>query len=273
MKYQASLPQRNDNVSEEHPLKDFVYILSVLALASIVVFVLLGYAVDWAVDKLSPQAEATLNRMMASSVSAMPVEASPSQVRVAALVAGMQHCAGVNGSPAVSLYKSDAPNAVVFPGARMVVFTGLLTRVKSENGLAFVLAHELAHVANRDHLRAMGRGIVLFGISAVLTGSDSGVTDLLAPATHLGHAKYSRERESLADARALDILNCRYGHAGGATELFLALKGEDAGSSNFAHYVGSHPSMQARIAALEKRIVEKHLSVGATIPLLLNNSK
>ena len=55
MKYQASLPGHNDNVSHEHPLKDFMldsfrpgsrYRAGVLGL--------LGLAVDWAVDNLSP---------------------------------------------------------------------------------------------------------------------------------------------------------------------------------------------------------------------------
>ena len=147
------------------------------------------------------------------------------------------------------------------------MFTGLLDRVKSENGLSFVLAHELAHISNRDHLRALGRGLVLFGISAILTGSDSGLSGVLAPATHLGQAKYSREREALADAKALQILNCRYGHAGGATELFESLSKEDADSSRLSHYLASHPSMHARIDALRRSIRGSAMPVRAVLPL------
>ncbi len=39
----------------------------------------------------------------------------------------------------------------------MVVFTGLLEKMTSENELAFVLAHELGHYDHRDHLRGLGR--------------------------------------------------------------------------------------------------------------------
>jgi beta-barrel assembly-enhancing protease len=267
MKYQASLPQHNDNVSHEHPLKDFLLILSGLAVIGVLAFWLLGFAVDWAVDSLSPQAEAKLNSMAAVSLPASPKEEAKRGERVRGLVIAMQQCAGLNVTPQIRMHQSPAPNAAVVPGGAIIVFTGLLDRVRSENGLSFVLAHELAHIANRDHLRVLGRGIVLFGISTILTGSDSGLSGLLAPATHLGTAKYSRERESLADAKALQILNCRYGHAGGATELFEALKKEDADTSAVSHYLASHPSMQARIDALERAIRTQGMPVQAMRPL------
>ena len=267
MKYQASLPQHNDNISHEHPLKDFLLILLGLAVIGALAFWLMGHAVDWAVDSLSPEAEARLNRMVAIKLPASPKQEAKRVGLVQDLIAGMHQCAGLNFRPQLRMHQSEVPNAAVVPGGTIIVFTGLLGRVQSENGLSFVLAHELSHIANRDHLRVMGRGIVLFGISALLTGSDSGLTGLLAPAAHLGTASYSRERESLADAKALQILACRYGHAGGATELFEALKKDDADSSSVSHYVASHPSMQARIDALRRAIGEQGLQVGAVRPL------
>lgn len=84
---------------------------------------------------------------------------------------------------------------------------------------------------------------------------------------HLGTAKYSREREALADAKALQILDCRFGHGGGATELFEALKKEDADTSRWSHYLASHPSMQARIDALTHAICQQGMKVSAVRPL------
>lgn len=267
MKYQPALPEHNDNVSHEHPLKDFLLILSGLVAVAALAFWLLGHAVDWAVDSLSPESEARLNRMAAIEMPASPKNEAERAERVQKLAASMYQCAGLDFRPQLRMHQSDVPNAAVVPGGAIIVFTGLLDRVQSENGLSFVLAHELSHIANRDHLRVMGRGIVLFGISALLTGSDSGLTGLLAPAAHLGTAKYSREREALADARALQILNCRYGHAGGATELFEALKKQDPETSSVSHYLASHPSMQARIDALTQAIARQGMKVGTVDPL------
>ncbi len=65
-----------------------------------------------------------------------------------------------------------------------------------------------------------GRSIVLTAISALLTGAGSSITQLMAPGVHLTQARYSRQREAMADAQALESLVCYYGHAGGATEFF-----------------------------------------------------
>ena len=73
---------------------------------------------------------------------------------------------------------------------------------------------------------------------------------MLLPAQHLGESRYSRGREAAADGKALDILQCRYGHAGGATEFFETLQRTEDDVAAFTHYLASHPSMGARIDAL-----------------------
>lgn len=267
MKYQASLPEHNDNISHEHPLKDFAVILGWLLALTVLVFWLLGLGVDAIVDDLSHETEASLYKMLPSATSETAPGAKPQQAQLQAMVDSLRACAGVRLPATVTVNKSDVPNAAVMTGGHIVVFSGLLTQVKSENGLAFVMAHELAHITQRDHLRAMGRGIVLFGISALLTGGDSGLSELLAPVNNLGQAKYSRSREAAADAAALRILNCRYGHAGGATELFHAMKDEDDSRFGLSHYAASHPAMQERIDTLERAIREGGMTVGPVTPL------
>ncbi|NHZ96074.1 M48 family metallopeptidase [Massilia sp. CCM 8734] len=267
MKYQPSLPEHNDNISDQHPLKDFFVIGLWLVAGTALLFWMLALAVDTVVERLDHESEARLYALLpAKAIETAPAE-RPRQVQVQTLVDSLRACAGLRLPSNVTLYKSDTPNAAVLPGGNIVVFTGLLDEVKSENGLAFVLAHELSHITQRDHLRALGRGIVLFGVSALLTGSDSGLSDLLAPVGQLGDATYSRTREAAADAAALRILHCRYGHAGGATELFAALKEGDADPTGLSHYVASHPAMQQRIDALDAAIRAGGMTVGPVTPL------
>lgn len=269
MKYQPSLPQENDNISAEHPLKDFAVILAWLLAAAALVIWLLGLAVDSVVDRMSHETEASLNKMLPAFKIETDPALAPRQVQLQALVDSMRSCAGMRLPAKLSVHKSEAPNAMVVPGGNIVVFSGLTDHVVSENGLAFVLAHEMGHLTQRDHLRAMGRGIVLFGVAAVLTGSDSGLTEILAPANQLGQAKYSRTRESAADAVALRILNCRYGHAGGATELFEAMQGRDDRLFGLSHYVASHPAMRDRIGAIDATIRAEGMQRGPVKPLPL----
>lgn len=265
MKYQPVLPERNDNVSEQNPLKDFVVIMGWLVAISACVFWLLGLAVDAVVDRMDHDAGARLYALLPPAPLST-AGATPQQAQLRSLVDGMRQCAGVKLPVTVTLSQSDEANAAVMPGGHVVVFSGLINHVKSENGLSFVLAHELAHITQRDHLRAMGRGIVLFGIASVLTGSDSGLTELLAPVNSLGQAKYSRTREAAADAAALRILHYRYGHAGGATELFQSILARDGDGFRVSHYVASHPAMQERIDTLNQAIQKAGMKVGPVLP-------
>jgi Zn-dependent protease with chaperone function len=267
MKYQPSLPERNDNIAHEHPLKEFALITSALVAIAVLVFWLLGLAVDAVVDRISPETEAMLNKMAAAGVESTSQEALPREAQLQVLIDDLRQCAGLVTPATVRLIESTSPNAAVIPGGTVLVNSGLLEHVKSQNGLSFVLAHELAHLAHRDHLRAMGRGIVLFGISVALTGSTSDISQLLMPVHEVAQSSYSRTRESAADARALQILHCRYGHAGGATELFESLKKNDEDTFAASHYVASHPSMQARIDALQRAIVRGELKAGPVLPL------
>ena len=269
MKYEPSLPAHNDNVGHEHPLKDLFVILGGLLGIAALVFWLLGLAVDAIVDDLSAQSEARLYALMPDGDLPTARGINGQQAHLQAMVDGMRACAGLSVPARVSITDSPAPNAAVGPGGHIVVFSGLLGQVRSENGLAFVLAHELAHLSQRDHLRAMGRGIVLFGLSALVLGNDSGLTEVLAPAGQLGVAKHSRTRETAADMAALRILACRYGHAGGATEFFKTMRGEDDKSFALSHYMASHPGMDERIAAIDAAIRQAGMQTGPVLPLAL----
>ncbi len=270
MKYQPSLPEHNDNISDEHPLKEFLTILAGLSVAVLLAYWMLGLLVDVLVERMSPAVEARLTQAIAAPLPDSPASLAPYEARLQEIVDGLAACAGLASAPTVRVTASAAPNAVVVPGGSIIVFGGLLDKVRSENGLAFVLAHELAHTVHRDHLRAMGRALVLFTVTALVTGDGSQLAGVLGPAQRLGESRYSRSREAAADAAALRILHCRYGHAGGATELFESLRQEDESVLDASHYFASHPSMSARIAALRKLIAQSGWRVGPVAPLRLH---
>ena len=164
----------------------------------------------------------------------------------------------------VVIFKSSEANAFAFPGGYMAVSTEMLDKVKSENGLAFVIAHELAHFHNRDHLRSLGRGIVMTALAVALTGPDSSLSTLLAPTSQLGQAQYSQARESLADQTAITALNGYYGHVGGADEFFSMMIGmpEYTVLQPFA----SHPELKRRIERLEQLRIKNDWQVKVATP-------
>lgn len=253
MNYKPSLPEHNDNVSHQHPLREFFVLIT-----GVLVFVGIGYwalglFVDVAVEYLSPDQEAQLFANIDIDwdfgEEAMPEK----QTKLQGLVDSLKPCLSLPYPITVSLVKSDMVNAMAVPGGKMVVFSGLLEAVRSTNGLMFILAHELGHFKNRDHLRLMGRGIVLSILAMLAFGGDSGFSDILATTINLRTAKYSQSRESQADQTALQALHCHFGHIGGATELFKTLQSQEEGFDfDLLHYFSSHPELQQRIDDLHR---------------------
>lgn len=263
MEYRPVLPEHNDNVSHSQPLREFGEIALSLAIAGVLIFWAIGFFVDQIVDTISLETEAAISARMSSVGPAPAAELRARQLQVQALVDSLRACSAVRRPTPVSLADAEAVNAAVGPGGNMTVFTGLLGSKLSENGLSFVLAHELAHIEHRDHLRGMGRGIATAVVMATITGGSSDIDAVAAPGMQLGVSKYSRTREAAADARALDMLHCRYGHVGGATELFEKFKADDS-TWSLSHYMASHPAMQDRIDAIARRASERGYRRAAT---------
>ncbi|GJL54917.1 MAG: hypothetical protein NPIRA02_20490 [Nitrospirales bacterium] len=265
MKYQSSLPEHNDNVSHQHPVREFALLMLGVIGFILLSFWILGFFVDLAVDSISPKDEAELFAEIDIDWDFGEKSSIQKQTRVQQILDALRLCHDIPFATPVTVVESKDINAMALPGGRIVVFSGLLDSIKSSNGLAFVLAHELGHFKNRDHLRSIGRGIVLAALSTLLTGANSSISQMLTSTMTLGQAKYSQSRESKADETALQILNCHYGHVGGATELFEALQ-EQEGAWNFGmlHYFDTHPELQNRINAIYHLSKERDYQVGKT---------
>ena len=161
MKFTARQPGINVNVSPTHPLKEFAILAGGLLAIVVGVYLALGLAVDLIVPRLSMDLEKKLaGAFVGRLVETEEVDTTTRSLQD--LVDRLQdRCAPLPYMITVHVTESDAVNAAALPGGHMVVFTGLLAEMTSENELAFVLAHELGHYANRDHLRGLGRALVL----------------------------------------------------------------------------------------------------------------
>jgi Zn-dependent protease with chaperone function len=148
----------------------------------------------------------------------------------------------------------------------MVVFSGLLAEMTSENELAFVLAHELGHYAHRDHLRGLGRALVLMTASTVLLGADNSLTRMIGQGMVLTELSFSRKQESQADEFALETLFCHYGHVADATSFFSKIP-KDGDPGRFGHYFASHPENRRRIGHLKDLARERGYPTGNPLTL------
>jgi predicted Zn-dependent protease len=164
------------------------------------------------------------------------------------------------------LYIPDSTvNALALPGDRIVIYSGLVNRVKSENELMMVLGHELGHFAHRDHLRSLGQELFLPIAIASLLGDNSWVYSSAATIiSAASQAQYSQFQEIQADKFGLTLLYKTYGHVAGATDFFERLSQQQDLDLAF---LSSHPAPGKRVVQLKQLIQQRGYSVGERSPL------
>jgi Zn-dependent protease with chaperone function len=267
MKYTPRLPKSNVNVTSTSPLREFFVLTLSLFGIVIAIYILLGFAVDLIVPRISTDLETKMSELFIRSVDAEDIDPKWGGY-VQSLVEDLEkRCTKLSYPFKVHVRKSPSVNALAFPGGHIIVFTGLLEKVTSENELAFVFAHEMGHYVNRDHLRGVGRAFVFITISTFLFGTDSNVSQMLAHALNITELSFSRKQETRADEYALDVLNCAYGNVAGATDFFKRIP-EEQDPGKFGHYFASHPENLKRINHLNKIIRGKGFKLAEKKPLL-----
>jgi Zn-dependent protease with chaperone function len=268
MKYTPRLPETNDNVSPTSPLKELAVLTGGLLAVIVGIYLSLGWAVDFIVPRLSPAVERRLAKPFLSTVTDIDDAADATQVTVQGILDRLQkECAHLLPfALQVHVKKGDTINALAFPGGHIILFQGLLDEVESENELAFVLAHEMGHYAHRDHLRGIGRALVLITVSTLTLGPDSPVAKVLGSALNLTEMRFSRAQETRADDYGLEALHCLYGHVGGSTDFFKKIP-VDQDPGRFGHYFSSHPENRRRIAHLQEMARGKGYPSATTRPL------
>lgn len=265
MKYTPKELTENVNISHTSPIKEFFLLLGGLLAAILIVYGVLGFAVDLLVPKLPPAIEQSIGNLFTQNYANTKKTTAGTRLQEFLDDLLEKHPDGeINYQ--VHLVPNDNVNAMALPGGNIIVFSGLINEVESENELAFVLAHELGHFANRDHLRGLGRMLVLLTISTAILGSDNFVNEFLMNSLLNVEMKFSQKKEKMADLFALDLLNKKYGHVAGAIDFFEKLVKEDK-RIRLLYYFATHPHPTDRVKALEKRIHSKGYLINEKKPL------
>jgi beta-barrel assembly-enhancing protease len=147
----------------------------------------------------------------------------------------------------VTLVRSKVVNAYALPGGQVVVYSGILDKIKTPEALAALLAHESVHVNERHSLRSMLRSAAHGIIISVIFSDASGISGaVVSNADALNGLRYSRSLESEADRKAMDILLANGVKFEGMRQLMKTLQdeGDMPGSLSF---LSSHPLTRERI--------------------------
>ncbi len=154
--------------------------------------------------------------------------------------------------------KEAQPNAFAIPGGYIFVFDGLLTKLKSEEELAGVLAHEIGHVTHNHFFKDSTKvnAMTLATIAAILLsrGSEAAASIAMA-ATISAQLQFSRENEEEADASAIQYLRQAGYDPTGMLKFFQTLLTyESINRVEMPAYLSTHPALEDRLHLVELRL-------------------
>ncbi len=154
----------------------------------------------------------------------------------------------------VNVQKTDQINAYCMPGGKIMVYSGLIDKLKLNDAeLATVIGHEMAH-ALREHSReAVSRaqaeqlGLGALAQLAGLSNTSVNIAGALTEVTF--NLPHSRVQESEADRIGLELM-ARAGYDPHAA-LSLWQKMGQASQNGTPAFLSTHPSDSARLAVLQ----------------------
>lgn len=153
-------------------------------------------------------------------------------------------------------------NAFALPGGPVWVHRGILSAAENESQVAGVIAHEIAHIAERHAARQITKGTVangLLGLLGAVLGNDgagAAAAQMAAGLTANGMMlKFSRDDERAADRVGLVIMAEAGYDTRGLVE-FMRILGAQQGRSpgSVAQFLSTHPAPESRVRDLEQLV-------------------
>lgn len=145
--------------------------------------------------------------------------------------------------PVKVIHDDSVLNAFCTPGGHIYIYTGLLKYLDSEDQLAGVLAHEIAHADQRHSTRQM---TTMYGVEVLLNllaGDRAMIKQITGSLIGL---KFSRNHETEADQKSVEYLCPTDYNAYGGAGFFEKLQA--AGQTKTIEFLSTHPNPGNRIA-------------------------
>jgi predicted Zn-dependent protease len=173
----------------------------------------------------------------------------------------VQHARGPHYPYTFSIANYRDINAFALPGGPVWIHRGAIQAAATESQLAGVLAHEVAHIAQRHAADQISKGIIangFLGLLGAVLGNAGGARTAQAGAQLLAGGylmKFSRDDEREADRVGIDIMRRAGWDPHGMLD-FLEVLQREAGrnASSVEVFLSTHPSPAERVERLRMQL-------------------
>jgi len=251
MKFENPDIEEGINNSKEHPLKEFFQLSVGIILLTIVAILIINFFAGHFAKKIPFPYE----QKMVKHINLLDVNSSPQQEKLQALADRLVPHMDLPDDMKITVHYSDKQvvNAFATLGGHVFFYKGLIESLESENALAMVMAHEIAHVKHRHPVVALGKGLTFATVMSSLVGASGSSAGemLIGQSVNLGMMKFSRDQEAESDFTAANAIQKEYGNIAGAEELFKVFS-ELGEGKDIPEVLSSHPHTKDRWLDLKK---------------------
>lgn len=241
------------------------------------VFVVLPSSAAYLAQRTPVETERQVGENLASQVQLFfrPCKNDEAHDLLRPIVQEFAKAASIEYDVTLTLVRTPMPNAFALPGGQMMATQGFLRAVGNDQEAFWgVIAHELAHVKNRDGMVALYRNLGLSTLLEIVTGGSGLAQQAVLVGGQLTNLSYTRGQEQAADELAYEIMRRRslnpaaLGRALSAlTAAIQSKSGIDSSKpkheSDMPEWLQTHPDTERRI----KRAMELESNGSGQLPL------
>jgi len=161
-------------------------------------------------------------------------------------------------------------NAFALPGGPVFFYTGLYSKLRTEDELAGVLGHEMTHVLKQHWAQQYAdsqKRNLLFGLALIFTHANSTISSAASLGNEVAfELPFSRKDETQADEGGLNMMvNAGY-NPQGMVDVFTLLA-QLSKSGSMPAFLSDHPADSSRIKHMQDIIAGMHQTFPAMKPL------
>jgi predicted Zn-dependent protease len=167
-----------------------------------------------------------------------------------ASIYNINYRAYLSDQPTFTIVRSEQANAFVLPGNHIFVMTGLFAYAQSEDELAAVLSHEMAHTLARHSGEKISSSFVtqLLARASLFIDPSGVLFSIILPTVGLlRDLPHSRTQESEADRIGMHLASLACYDPQAAQRVFERMKHDSDDDSKSPEFLSTHPSHESRI--------------------------
>ncbi len=166
----------------------------------------------------------------------------------------------------VQIVEKDEINAFALPNGYLIIYTGLISNSASQEELAGVISHELAHIELNHVMKKLIQEIGFSVISSMTSGS-GGATIIKEATKLLSSSAYERKLEKDADIKAVDYLVKANINPHPFANFLFKMSEKEKDKTKQLTWISTHPDSRERadyIVAYSKNIINNYRPVLST---------